>query len=614
MRTLREGFYIEALALTGTGKALAEITFKDGLNVVSGASDTGKSYAFNCIDFAFGARNAPRTIPEAQGYEAVILRIRTRADHSTLELTRSFVGSGVKVRALSPTGSVESERVVSARHDPQSRDTLSALLLELSGLQGRRVRKNKRGDTRTLSFRDVAYLAMVDEERIIADRPPQVSGIPTERTADLDVFRLLATGSNTGEIILAPKRRGAGDTKVKVELVRQLIDQVNAEIRQLSLSEAELDAELAQIEEARTSALAEYEDSRVELVASERQLSRVMRQLRDTEGRASVVEGLTRRFELLARYYDSDLSRLEAIEEAGTLLEFFPATACPVCGAAPSDHRPQEAEEHFRHADVSIAAQKEAAKILALRADLAQVLSGLSAEFGQLKANSEELREEARGLQARVDQDLQPRMHASSDALQGQVARRDQLLRAKVLVEQRSELERRVQELEATSKRSKSSTPLDASLTTPEMEAFAKTVEALLRAWEYPLSSRVVFSENDQDIVIDGQPRTSHGKGVRALTCAAFITGLMRHCLERKLPHPGLVLLDSPLVVYREPDVEGRVLRQVGVKEAFYHSLSEGLAIGQVIVFENEDPQAGLPICYHHFSKSSSGRYGFVPV
>jgi hypothetical protein len=614
MTALRSGFFIEYLALTGAGKTSAELTFKDGLNVVSGASDTGKSYAFNCVDFAFGARNAPRMIPEALGYDAVILRIRSRADHSVLEFTRTFVGSGVRVRILSPTGSIEDERVVAARHDPQSRDTLSALLLELSGLQGRQVRKNKRGETRTLSFRDIAFLSMVDEERIIADRPPQVSGIPTERTAELDVFRLLATGSNTGEIILAPKKREAGDTKVKLELIRQLIAQVNDEIQRLGIAEVELDAELAQIEEARASALAEYEGSRVELVASERQLAKVIRQLRDTEGRASVVEGLTRRFELLARYYDSDLSRLEAIEEAGTLLESFPATACPVCGAAPSEHRTHEADEHFRHADVRLAAQKEAAKILALRTDLAQVISDLSAEYRQLEARREKLREEARTLQSRVDQDLQPRMHASADALQGQVARRDQLLRARTLVEQRTDLEKRAQQLEGAAKRSKSSAPMEASLSTAEMDAFARTVETLLRAWEFPLTARVVFSENDQDIVIDGQPRTSHGKGVRALTCAAFIAGLMRHCLEKELPHPGLVLLDSPLVVYREPDVEGQMLRQAGVKEAFYRSLSEGLAIGQVIVFENEDPQSDLPICHHHFSKSSSGRYGFVPV
>jgi hypothetical protein len=56
------------------------------------------------------------------------------------------------------------------------------------------------------------------------------------------------------------------------------------------------------------------------------------------------------------------------------------------------------------------------------------------------------------------------------------------------------------------------------------------------------------------------------------------------------------------------------MLRQAGVKEAFYRTLAEGVAMGQVIVFENEDPPSDLSEIHHHFSKSPSGRYGFVPV
>ena len=63
---------------------------------------------------------------------------------------------------------------------------------------------------------------------------------------------------------------------------------------------------------------------------------------------------------------------------------------------------------------------------------------------------------------------------------------------------------------------------------------------------------------------------------------AAFITGLMRHCVGRRLPHPGVVLLDSPLLVYREPDIgpEDQRLRQAGVKDAFYRALAAGVAGG----------------------------------
>jgi hypothetical protein len=65
------GFYISKLSVSGPGKPPAELEFIDGLNVVCGASDTGKSFAVSCIDFAFGASKSPRPIPEVSGYQTV---------------------------------------------------------------------------------------------------------------------------------------------------------------------------------------------------------------------------------------------------------------------------------------------------------------------------------------------------------------------------------------------------------------------------------------------------------------------------------------------------------------------------------------------------------------
>jgi hypothetical protein len=143
-------------------------------------------------------------------------------------------------------------------------------------------------------------------------------------------------------------------------------------------------------------------------------------------------------------------------------------------------------------------------------------------------------------------------------------------------------------------------------------------VQEILSAWHYPEHGRVVFSEDNQDIVIGGQERVSHGKGVRALTCAAFITGILRYCRKGDLPHPGLVVLDSPLVAYKDPDTSGSEsarLRHAGVKDAFFRTLADGLCPGQVIVLENEDPPSDVSIRieHYHFSKTDTGRYGLFP-
>ncbi|MDQ3263103.1 MAG: hypothetical protein M3Y59_05500, partial [Myxococcota bacterium] len=46
-------------------------------------------------------------------------------------------------------------------------------------------------------------------------------------------------------------------------------------------------------------------------------------------------------------------------------------------------------------------------------------------------------------------------------------------------------------------------------------------------------------SENDQDVVISGRARGSHGKGVRAITRAAFNLALLRLCIEDERPFPN---------------------------------------------------------------------------
>jgi DNA repair ATPase RecN len=62
---MRAGFQLRALRVTGKMKEPAEIAFGPGLNVISGASSTGKSYLLQCIDFACGAGTKPKVIDES---------------------------------------------------------------------------------------------------------------------------------------------------------------------------------------------------------------------------------------------------------------------------------------------------------------------------------------------------------------------------------------------------------------------------------------------------------------------------------------------------------------------------------------------------------------------
>ena len=98
--------------------------------------------------------------------------------------------------------------------------------------------------------------------------------------------------------------------------------------------------------------------------------------------------------------------------------------------------------------------------------------------------------------------------------------------------------------------------------------------------------------------MISGKERASEGKGFRATAYAAFMIGLLDFCSDStvNLPHPGIVVLDSPLVTYKRRDTTPGEEISEDVTAAFYKALAKLPAGKQVIVLENNDPPATLLI------------------
>jgi hypothetical protein len=109
---------------------------------------------------------------------------------------------------------------------------------------------------------------------------------------------------------------------------------------------------------------------------------------------------------------------------------------------------------------------------------------------------------------------------------------------------------------------------------------------------------------------------------VRSLLHAAFTLSLAEYCFQMDLPHPGFVVLDSPLVAYRPPDKknpDGPTASDEGlgvdIVESFYRDIEQNFQ-GQVIILENTSPGEYLSQSAGNvgFSKSDNGeRYGLFP-
>lgn len=77
----------------------SSLDFIDGLNIVCGPSNTGKSYILQCIDFMFGAGTKP--FDESTGFDTVKMVVETK-DGYTVSLERQLGKNVTRVVSTVP--------------------------------------------------------------------------------------------------------------------------------------------------------------------------------------------------------------------------------------------------------------------------------------------------------------------------------------------------------------------------------------------------------------------------------------------------------------------------------------------------------------------------------
>lgn len=609
---------IKYLAFFGPHRAPASLKFKRGLNIVCGASDTGKSFISESIDFMLGQEEPVRDIPERAGYDRIRLLLDSDT-HQPLTLDRSVEGGNYLAYSeeLFEGDPTTEARTLRYKHAASRDDTLSYELLERVGFAGRTLRRNAAGKTRSLSFRDLARLCVVTEEEIQRRSSPVLSGQWVAATAEYAAFKLMLTGVDDSALVSSndsPARRDRNSGKL------ELLDQMVAEL-QFELDEAGIEEE--KLLEQKDKLKASIQDRTATLQSVQKELNSLMssraeaaKALRDSKARMIEISELVGRFELLDEHYNTDLQRLNAVYESGSLFVHLEKKQCPLCGALPGAQHLEGDCEGNAEAVVQ-AARAEMNKIIRLRRELAETLSSLHSEYAELEGGLAPLQASYNGYDAELGAVTAPAVseeRSSYNALMKELSEvrvsLEKIENLKKLMQRRDDLE------DEGGTENDGIENTKTQISTSVLDEFAKTIQSILEEWDYPDVSRVYFDESKKDIVISGKDRGSTGKGLRAITHAAFTIGLMEFCRERGLPHPGFIVLDSPLLAYWKPEGSDDDLSGTGLKENFYRYLMGISKKNQVIVIENEHPPdfVGKEIPVTVFTKNpNSGRYGFFP-
>lgn len=608
---------LSGLSFLGKDQEQAAIGFDVGANVICGASDTGKSFVLETLDFMLGGTTPPRDLPERQGYESVVLGVSAMNTSNCLE--RAVSGGGFRLfpATLEKYQEVEPEGTLKAKHKANSEDNISGWLLARCGLLGKQIRSNKKGNTRSLSFRDLARLVVVQEQEIIKRESPFLSGQYISATAEKSVLKLLLAGVDDSALVEEVVDDKEHEERViKVSLVDEWIYDLKNEIENSNSDRQLLEKKLKEVEELienERNLVAESQSIFDKAVEKRGELSRGKSSV---TGRMDEIDELLSRFDLLNDHYEVDLQRLASIKESGVLLVHEVAVPCPLCGAQPSEqHLEDDCDGNI--SQIVDAADAEIRKILRLKDELKETVHSLSSEKTGLTEQLSSLESDYSEAAKQIKEVESPKLGEARMAFSGLIEDRDDVRRFLALFHRLDDLEKQKESLLGSRRDGREKPEVQTDLSKSILQEFSSKIESILESWGFPDMGPVYFDESATDFVINGKPRGSRGKGLRAITHAAITIGLMDYCLEKNIPHPGFVAIDSPLLSYYEPEGEEDNLQGTDLKERFYNYVSSDDRQGQIIIIDNEHPPASIDkdISVTVFSKNPDlDRYGFFPI
>ena len=613
------GLYFTKIACLGTNKPIAEVVFKKGLNVVSGASETGKSYIMDCMDYILGSRDQPKAIKQATGYEKVRAEIRT-FDGKVITLERQFDDNSIYVADCPfENFTMFKTRKLSTWHSEMTDNNVSALLLQLIKLYGKKLKKNNLNQTKNLSFRDIARFCLVSETKIIEKDSPIYDGQVIDQTANKSLFKLLLTGEDDDDITaIENPEMVKSRIRGKIELINSEIVEKEKLLFDLKKQAGKLSTEDIEIEIQKL--ISVVEQAHKDLQVEEINRSTVWSALDSLSASLSQNEEVQKRFNLLNEHYSSDLQRLQFINEGKQGLDQIKEINCPLCNSLISQHILESYEETDDNFIDSV--KNEFIKIQTKKHQLIETMQEIDLKIEKQKTDVSNKKSELDIIDQYIAEKLQPVYKINYQKLDELVKLKNDKATINFLETELMDLRNNLLYYNEKLAEKQDRAP-ETRMPEKIYQDLSIEVKKILDLWNIECE-RVYYDPTINDILIDGEKRSNSGKGYRAIYLSAFMVAVLLFCLKNNLKHPNFLVLDSPLTTYKERDTRTLPLDNSDrisedIQNRFYETLASLQEINdvQIIVIENKDPPKSTQdkINYIHFSKNPSvGRYGFYPV
>lgn len=588
-------FYIEKIIVTGSGKTDSIIELSNGVNIIYGPSNTGKTYIVKCIDYMFGSEREPIDI--STGYQYIKIIVRTQC--GTITMSRKIEEN--KMEVSSNDNNVPSGKYATKASRTNYDKTINSVWLSLIGINDLHlVISNENYKKQILSWRTFSHMFMLTETKIISEYSAILSGRDTSNTAVIASLIFLLSGQDFAET-------ETKDTKEIKEAKKNAVKAyINKELFRLSERNQEL---LAQLKENPNIDIAvEIEKIMAEISTNEKRINssieenqKILAQLYEKNENLSECNVLLNRYDELTTQYDADLKRLNFIVDGEANLNASFSTHCPFC----------DGEVVVKKNQNYIDAAKSDYKKIKLQAkDLESASKELRSEKLSLEQEIGTLMAKKKSIEELIEKELKPQVFNLKEKLstyKDAIECQKEIDILKKLSEQKTADMIENDTDEESELKFKVKEHLDYSF----INELSNGIKSFLENCNYDNLLSVIFDKADMDIVINGKKKSSNGKGYNAYFNSVVAIVLSRYMESKAKYSPDFLVLDSPILSLKEKETKKP---SETMRNTLFENIVDNQKGIQTIVIENEIPEINYKDAnIIHFTKEkNNGRYGFL--
>lgn len=597
-----DGLYIKSVTAKGIGKTDSTVDFRQGLNIIKGRSNTGKTVIIKCIDYCFGSKKVP--FDESFGYTTIEMALHTKK--GDINISREFGKNQVEVITDIP-GFDNGTYDLQPSNKKNPLPILSDLLLTSIGVEDEhKIVKNKNFDTRRLTWRTfinilIFHVAEIAKETSVIE-PEQA----TEKTAMLSALLFLLTGRDFEEADAQTKK------EIRVAQKRAVEDYVNKKIQSASLKRDELQKNLevfdgVDVEKAMQDIIDSLQNTESQLSQAVDQSRELLNQILTLQSRAAECNLLQNRYSSLKTQYISDIKRLTFIANGETTLEKVPKShTCPFCeGQLPEKSRKNYIES----------AQAELDRIMLQMNGLEETENDLAEEKTEIENTLKDLQTKRNQIEHTIQKELQPKTDELRQSLNNYRAYIQIQQELQVIESFASTWETDLRELPSEDDTNVEYHPKE-YFDDVFQERIDKMLKEALIDCQYENVTTVRFNKSDFDIEVNGHKKPNvNGQGYCSFL-NSIVAVVFRCYMETYAKYnPGFVIIDTPLLGLDQGVDDGD---PESMRTALFNFFIKHKDDGQIIVVENirhlpqmDFEKAGANVIT--FTKGhGKGRYGFL--